>query len=112
MKTEIKIFKNDTMKNCIKKALDEGYTILTLNEVLKFKKEGKIDKNKYFDSRTFGYIKNNKFVVKDLTKKELMDYVTDKWKFGRPLAFGNFYYDVVGVNYLNFGRFVGVKKVK
>lgn len=114
MKPDIKIFENDTVLNCLKKCLAEGYLPATKEQILSFQKEGKIDKSKWYDTGTLIFPRSGE--IRNATMEELQNIEETYNKGGRVLFLGFICsLGLVGNNSLNNNaRFVGVRlgKVK
>ena len=105
-KMKYKIYKNDTVLNCLKKLLADGRRPATLKETYDLKKSGKIE-NTWYDTGTI-YFEGN---IRKATMKELKNIEQFDEKGGRVLFLDNADNGLDGDYNLNDdGRFVGVKK--
>lgn len=108
MEKRTKIFEGDTVLNCLKQLLKEGYRPATIQETWKARTEKKIP-NKWYDTGTI--FKVGEFKFRKATLKELKN-IEKMYEKGWRLAFLGYYYDgnylYGNVNLYISGRFFGV----
>ena len=103
---KIKIFENETVKECLLQCITEGYFPATIKETYDLIKKGKIE-DRWYTTSTY-YYKGN---MKNITLKQIKNIKELYNKGLRLLFFNDTNYGLSGNNYLNYnGRFVGVKK--
>lgn len=102
----IKIFEGSTLQEAANKALVEGFSIATWDQVYQLQEEGKIQSGAGYDTSTI-YL-NGK--VRDATIEEMKNLKEVYRQKGRVLFVNYFNGRLYGINYLdNKGRFVGIK---
>lgn len=108
---EIKIFDGGSLRQVLKKCLQEGYIPATLKQITKLKKEGKAPML-WYDTSTMWFKETGE--IRDATLKELENIEDTYCKGGRVLYLGSDYNGGLGGVYSlgGNGQVFGVKTPK